>query len=50
MTVESNYAIKIATLSDWFKNLSPVRQPMKMKTKTNPTFRRNFSRALGKLH
>ena len=31
MTVESNYAIKIATLSDWFKNLAPVYQPMRKK-------------------
>ena len=29
MTVESNYAIAIATLSDWFKNLARVYQPMK---------------------
>ena len=28
MTVESNYAIVIATLSDWLKNLAPVCQPM----------------------
>ena len=24
MTVESNYAIATATLSEWFKNLAPV--------------------------
>ena len=36
MTVESNYAIAIATLGDWFKNLAAVLyQPMKRKTKTN---------------
>ena len=36
MTVESNYAIAIATRSDWFKNLAPVYQPMTQpKTKTN---------------
>ena len=34
MTVESNYAITIATFSDWFKNLVPVYQPMKRKRKT----------------
>ena len=34
MTVESNYAIAIATLRDWFKNLAPVYQPMKKKTET----------------
>ena len=35
MTVESNYAIAIAALIDWFKNLPPVYQPMERKTKTN---------------
>ena len=34
MTVESNYAIAIATLSDWLKRLAPVFQPMRSKTKT----------------
>ena len=38
MTVESNYVIAIATLCDWLKNLAPVFQPMKSKTKTNCTF------------
>ena len=37
MTVESNYVIAIATLSDWLKRLAPVFQPMRMKTKTNRT-------------
>ena len=37
MTVESNYAIAIATLSDWLKRLAPVFQPMKSKTKTSRT-------------
>ena len=46
MTIESNYVIAIATLSDWFKNLVTVFQPMKRKTKT----KRDFSRALSKLH
>ena len=27
-TVESNYVIAIATLSDWLKRLAPVFQPM----------------------
>ena len=27
MTVESNYVIAIATLSDWLKRLAPVFQP-----------------------
>ena len=46
MTVESNYEIAIAALSDWFKNLAPVYQPMRWKTKTT----RDFSRGLSKLH
>ena len=37
MTVESNYEIAIAALSDWLKRFVPVFQPMKIKTKTNPT-------------
>ena len=39
MTVESNDAIAIATLSDWLKNIAPVYQPV-------ATCTRNFSRAL----
>ena len=35
MTVERNYVIAIATLSDWFNNLAPLYQPMRRKTKTN---------------
>ena len=35
MTDECNYAIAIATLGDWFKNLVPVCQPMRRNTKTN---------------
>ena len=27
MTVESNYAIAIATVGDWFKNIAPIYQP-----------------------
>jgi len=32
MTVESNYANAIATLSDWLKNPAPGFQPMRGKT------------------
>ena len=35
MTVESDYAIAIATLSDWLKRLVPVFQPVRSTTKTN---------------
>ena len=35
MTVENNYVIAIATLSDWLNRLAPVFQPMRIKTKTN---------------
>ena len=35
MTVESNYVIAIAKLSDWLKRLAPVFQPMRSKSKTN---------------
>ena len=45
MTVHSNYAIAIASLSDWLKNLAPVFQLMRSKTKTN-RITRDFSRAL----
>ena len=38
MTVEINYAIAIAMLSDWLKNLAPVFQPMRNKTKNNRSF------------
>ena len=37
MTVESNYVIAIALLSDWLKRLAPVFQPTRSKTKTNRT-------------
>ena len=50
MTVESNYEIVIATLSDWLKNLAPVCQPMERKTTTNRGLHARFSRALSKLH
>ena len=42
MTVESNYVIAIATLSDWLKRLTPVFQPMRSKTKTNRTMYTSF--------
>ena len=42
MTVESNYLIAIATLSDWLKRLPPVFQPMRSKTKTNRTMYAQF--------
>ena len=45
MTVESNYVIAIATLSDWLKRVAPVFQPMRSKTKTNRTTYARFSRA-----
>ena len=49
MTVESNYVIAIAMLSDWLKRLTPVFQPVKTKTKTNASCTRDFSCALSKL-
>ena len=52
MTVESNYVIAIATLSDWLQRLAPVFQPMRIKTKTNCTmyswFFPRFERVTGK--
>ena len=42
MTVESNYVIAIATLSDWLKRLAPNFQPMRSKTKTNRTMYTSF--------
>lgn len=35
MTVESNFTLAIATLSDWPESLAPVDQPMRGKAKTN---------------
>ena len=37
MTVEIDYVIAIAMLSDWLKKLVPVFQPVRGKTKTNRT-------------
>ena len=45
MTVDSNYVIAIATLSDWLKRVAPVFQPMRSKTKTY----RDLSRASSEL-
>ena len=50
MTVESNYANAIATLSDWFKNQAPFYQPMRRKTKTNRHLHVRISRASSQLH
>ena len=50
MTVERNYMIAIATLSDWLKRLAPVFQPMRSKTKATAPCTRDFSRALSELH
>ena len=51
MTVESDYVIAIATLSDWLKKLAPVFQPMRGKTKPNRTmyarFFPRFERVIG---
>ena len=45
MTVEGNYTIVIATLSDWLKNLTPVFQSVGSKTPCT----RDFSRTLSNL-
>ena len=37
MTVEIDYVIAIAMLSDWLKKLAPVFRPVRGKTKTNRT-------------
>ena len=47
MTVESNYVIPIATLSDWVKRVAPVFQPMK--SKPIASCARDFSRAMNEL-
>ena len=46
MTSENNYAILIASLSDWVKHLVPVFQPMRSNTKTNRTLHASFSPTL----
>ena len=42
MTVESNYAIAIATLNDWLTRLAPVFQPI-LKPIAPCTYTRDFS-------
>ena len=42
MTVISSQAIAISTLSDWVKNLMPVFQPLRSKTKTNRSLYAQF--------
>ena len=43
MTVENNYAIEIATLSDWLKNLAPVfSNQWEAKTNANRTMYARF--------
>ena len=42
MTVEKKYAIAIAMLCDWLKNLAPLFQPLRRKTKTNRTLYARF--------
>ena len=42
MAVESNGAIALVSLSDWLKNLAPVFQPVRRKTKANRTLFARF--------
>ena len=50
MTAESNYAIAIATLSDWLKNLAPFFFFLsQLEAKPIAGCSRDFSRALSKL-
>ena len=49
ITVESNYVIAIAALSDWLKRVAPVFQPMRSKTKPTAPCTRDFSRASSEL-
>ena len=49
MTVETNYAIAIAMLCDWLKNLASVSQPMRCKAKTNVTLNARFSPRRGQV-
>jgi len=51
MTVESNYVIPIATLSDWLQRLAPVFQPMRRINQNQiAPCTRDFSRASSELH
>ena len=49
MTLESDYVIAIATLSDWLKKLAPVFQPTRSQTKPIAPCTRDFSRGLSEL-
>ena len=49
MTVQSNYVIAIATLSDWLKRLARVFQPMRSKTKPIVPCTPDFSLTLSEL-
>ena len=42
MTVQSNYSITIAMLSDWLSNLSRFFQSLRTKTKSNRTLYARF--------
>ena len=44
MSVESNYAIVIATHGDWLTNLALVFQPSRSETKSNRILARVFPR------
>ena len=44
MTVENNYAIAIAKLTDWLKNFAPMFHPMRRKTRTNHTITCDLSK------
>ena len=50
MTVESNYVIAIATLSEWLKRLASVFQPIYAKPKPTAPCTRDFSCASSELH
>ena len=53
MTVESNLRLLwfcITTLSDWFKTLAPLSQPIRSNPKPIATCSCAFSRALRRLH
>ena len=49
MTVESDYVIAIAMLSDWLKRVAPVFQPIEAKPRPIALCTRDFSRASGEL-
>ena len=49
MTVESNYVIAIATLSDWLKRRASFSTNEKQNQNQSHLVRVNFSRALGEL-